>query len=198
MRAGSGGSFVTARLGERELSFTLSQPGEHWVANALAVLAAVEAAGGDLGLAGLALAELGGLPGRGERFRTPAGALVLDESYNANPTSMRATLAVLADEPGRHVAVLGAMGELGADSAAYHADLAQPVLDARVETILLVGEAMAPLAAALERKVNVVHVADTGAAIAALDDVVQAGDAVLVKGSNSVGLSRVVAALRGA
>ena len=197
MRSGAGGSFVTARLGERELSFTLSQPGEHWVANALAVLAAVEAAGGDLGLAGLALAELGGLPGRGERFHTPDGALVLDESYNANPTSMRATLAVLADEPGRHVAILGAMAELGAKSAAYHAELAQPVIDARVETILLVGEAMRPLGLALEQKVNVVHVAEVGAAVAALGDVVRAGDAVLVKGSNSVGLARVVAALRG-
>jgi UDP-N-acetylmuramoyl-tripeptide--D-alanyl-D-alanine ligase len=197
MRSDSGGSFVTARVGERELSFTLSQPGAHWVANALAVLAAVDAAGADLGLAGLALAELGGLPGRGARFRTASGALVLDESYNANPTSMRATLAVLADEPGRHVAVLGAMAELGVDSAAYHADLAQPVLDAGVETILLVGEAMAPLATALEQKVNVVHVPDAAAAVAALRDVVRSGDAVLVKGSNSVGLSRVISALGG-
>ncbi|WP_299650222.1 UDP-N-acetylmuramoyl-tripeptide--D-alanyl-D-alanine ligase [Sphingomonas bacterium] len=200
MRSGVGGSFVTARLGERELSFTLSQPGTHWVSNALGVLAAVDAAGGDLGLAGLALAELGGLPGRGARFQAAVAggtALVLDESYNANPASMRATLAVLGDEPGRHVAILGTMAELGDDSAAYHAELAQPVIDARVETILLVGEAMAPLADALEQKVNVVHVPDASAAIVVLPDVVQAGDTVLVKGSNSVGLSRVVAALGG-
>ena len=200
MRASTGGSFVTVRLGDRELSFTTAQPGAHHVQNALAVLAAVDAVGGDLGLAGLALAELGGLPGRGARFQAAVDggtALVLDESYNANPASMRATLAVLADEPGRHVAVLGAMGELGEDSAAYHADLAQPVIDARVETALLVGEAMAPLAAALEQRVNVVHVADATAAIGALPDIVRGGDAVLVKGSNFVGLSRVVARLRG-
>ena len=197
MRTATGGSFVTAKVGARELSFTLSQPGAHHVANALAVVAAVAAAGADLGLAGLALAELGGLPGRGARFMAANGALVLDESYNANPASMRATLAVLADEPGRHVVVLGAMGELGEGSGDYHAALAAPVLAAHVETALLVGEAMAPLAAALEQKVNVVHVADAAAAVAALGGVVRAGDTVLVKGSNAVGLSRVVAAFRG-
>ena len=199
MRSATGGTFVTAKVGARELSFTLAQPGEHWVANALAVLAAVDAAGGDLGLAGLALAELCGLPGRGARFHARVGggtALVLDESYNANPTSMRATLAVLGDEPGRHVAVLGAMAELGEKSPAYHAELATPVRDARVEAILLVGEAMAPLAHALERDVEVVHVADAAIASARLGDMLRAGDAVLVKGSNSVGLARVVAALR--
>ncbi|WP_425228278.1 UDP-N-acetylmuramoyl-tripeptide--D-alanyl-D-alanine ligase [Sphingomonas sp.] len=206
MRSAMGGSFVTVRLGakadERELSFTLAQPGAHHVSNALGVLACVDAAGGDLGLAGLALAEFGGLPGRGARFTatvTGGTALVLDESYNANPASMRATLAVLAEEPGRHVAILGQMGELGVDSAVYHLDLAGPITAAHVQAILLVGEAMTPLAAALERKVNVVHVpdADAAAAVARLPGLIRAGDAVLVKGSNAVGLARVVAALRG-
>jgi UDP-N-acetylmuramoyl-tripeptide--D-alanyl-D-alanine ligase len=203
MRVKTGGSFVTAKVGERELSFTLSQPGEHWVSNALAVLAAVDAAGGDLGLAGLALADLGGLAGRGARFTAavdggphPGGALIIDESYNANPASMAATLAVLAREPGRHVAVLGEMRELGDKSPAYHAALSGPVLDARVETAVLVGEAMAPLAAALEQKVNLVHVPDAATALEAVRAVLRDGDAVLVKGSNGVGLARVVAELR--
>ena len=197
MRTPTGGSFVSVRLSAHELSFTLAQPGAHHVSNALGVLAAVDAAGGDLGLAGLALAELGGLPGRGARFVTAGGVLVLDESYNANPTSMRATLAVLGEEPGRHVAVLGAMGELGDDAPRYHAELAQPVLDAQVEAMVLVGEAMAPLATALEQKVNVVHVPDAATAVAALPALLHDGDTVLVKGSNAVGLARVVAALRG-
>ena len=200
MRLATGASFVTARVGDRELSFTLSQPGQHWVSNALAVIAAVDAVGADLGLAGLALADLGGLAGRGARFMTmvPGGeALVIDESYNANPASMRATLGVLAAEPGRHVAVLGEMRELGAASADYHAALADPVLAARADPVLLVGEAMAPLAAALEGKADIVHVADAAAALDRLAAMLVPGDAVLIKGSNGVGLSRVVAGLKG-
>ncbi|AXJ96025.1 MULTISPECIES: UDP-N-acetylmuramoyl-tripeptide--D-alanyl-D-alanine ligase [unclassified Sphingomonas] len=200
MRLPTGGTFVSARIGAHELSFTLSQPGMHWVSNALAVLAAVDAAGADLGLAGLALAEMGGLAGRGLRFLAPAAGgemLVIDESYNANPASMRATLAVLAQEAGRHLAVLGEMRELGDDSAAYHAGLADPVCAARVETALLVGEAMTPLAKALEGRVDVVHVPDAATALGRLRDIARAGDAVLVKGSNGVGLSRLVAGLGG-
>jgi UDP-N-acetylmuramoyl-tripeptide--D-alanyl-D-alanine ligase len=200
MAVKTGGTFVTARVGDRELSFTIAQPGAHWVSNALAVLAAVDAVGGDLGLAGLALAELGGLPGRGARLlaELPGGeALVIDESYNANPASMAATLAVLAAEPGRHVAVLGEMRELGDGSPAYHAALAEPIAAARVETALLVGEQMAPLAQALEGRIEFVHVPTAAAALEVLKGMLAPGDAILVKGSNGVGLSRIVAALAG-
>ena len=200
MAVKTGGTFVTAKIGERELSFTIAQPGAHWVSNALAVLAAVDAVGSDLGLAGLALAELGGLPGRGARLIAKVGdgeVLVIDESYNANPASMAATLAVLGTEPGRHVAVLGEMRELGEGAPAYHAALAEPLIAARVETALLVGEQMAPLAQALEGKVKFVHVPTAAAALEVLPDMLAPGDAVLVKGSNGVGLSRIVAALAG-
>ncbi len=200
VRLATGSTFVTAQFGAHELSFTMAQPGMHWVSNALAVLACVDAAGADLGLAGLALAELGGLQGRGARFMAslPGGeALVIDESYNANPSSMRATLAVLKQEPGRHVAVLGEMRELGAASADYHAGLAEPILAANVEMALLVGEAMAPLAQALEGKVETVHVGDAAAALTSLRTILAPGDAVLIKGSNGVGLARVVASLGG-
>ncbi len=198
MRTRTGGTFVTARLGARELSFTLSQPGAHWVSNAMGVLAAVDAAGGDLELAGLALAELGGLPGRGARLLVPAGAgeaLVIDESYNANPASMRATLDVLAQEAGRKIAVLGEMRELGAHSDAFHAELSGPIAAAGVDFAILVGEAMTPLANALEGHVDFVHVPDAASARGRLEDALQAGDAVLIKGSNGVRLSTVVAAL---
>jgi UDP-N-acetylmuramoyl-tripeptide--D-alanyl-D-alanine ligase len=201
MRAANGGTFVTARVGARELSYTIGQPGAHWVANSLAVLAAVDTVGGDLALAGLALAELGGLAGRGARFmaKVPGGeALVIDESYNANPASMRATLAVLgAETASRKLAVLGEMRELGEASAAFHAELAGPVRSAGVQSVILVGEAMAPLAAALENGMEIVHVADAAAAGDRLMAMLAPGDAVLIKGSNGVGLAKLVAALAG-
>ncbi|WP_431470081.1 UDP-N-acetylmuramoyl-tripeptide--D-alanyl-D-alanine ligase [Sphingosinithalassobacter sp. LHW66-3] len=201
MKTRTGGTFITARLPGGELSFTLGQPGSHWVANAMAVLAAVDAAGGDLELAGLALAELGGLPGRGARFLAAVDggeALVIDESYNANPASMRATLAVLAEAQGtRKLAVLGEMRELGAASADYHAGLAEPVRAAGVGYAILVGDAMAALAKELEGRVEFVHVADAASARDRLAAVLAPGDAVLVKGSNAIGLANVVAALAG-
>ncbi len=198
MRVRTGGTFVTARFGQRELSFTIAQPGAHWVSNAMGILAAVDAAGGDMEMAGLALAEMGGLAGRGARFmaQVPGGeALVIDESYNANPSSMRATLAVLANEPGRKLAVLGEMRELGEHSDAFHAALAEPIVASGVSYAILVGEAMAALANALEGKVEFVHVPDAATARERLFAVLAPGDAVLVKGSNGVRLSGVVAAL---
>ncbi len=198
MRTRTGGTFVTARFGDGELSFTIAQPGAHWVSNAMGILAAVDAAGGDLEMAGLALAEMGGLPGRGARFLTKVGngeALVIDESYNANPASMRATLAVLGQEMGRKIAVLGEMRELGEHSDAFHAGLAEPIESAGVSHVVLVGEAMAALANALEGRVDFVHVPDAATARERLEAVLAPGDAVLVKGSNGVRLSTLVAAL---
>jgi len=198
-KAANGGTFVTARVGEREVSFTVSQAGKHWVSNSLAVLAAVDAVGGDLALAGLALADLGGLAGRGARFAVELNggrALVIDEAYNANPASMRVTLAVLGEEAAtRKIAVLGEMRELGDKSDDYHAALAGPVRDAGVQLVILVGEKMEPLAEALEGEVEIVHVPDAAAARDRLMATLEAGDAVLIKGSNGVGLSAVVAAL---
>lgn len=198
MRTRTGGTFVTARFDARELSFTIGQPGAHWVANAMAILAAVDAVGGDLELAGLALAEMDGLAGRGRRFLAPVRdgeALVIDESYNANPASMRATLAVLGQEPGRRLAVLGEMRELGDHAEAFHAELAEPIAEAGVAKAILVGPAMAPLAKALEGRTDFVHVPDAAAALSRLEAMLHPGDAVLVKGSNGVRLATVVAAL---
>ena len=199
MRTKLGGTFVTARLGQRELSFTVSQPGAHWVSNAMAILAAVDAAGADLELAGLALAELGGLTGRGARFLAPVPggeALVIDEAYNANPASMRVTLDVLGHEQAaRKIAVLGEMRELGEHSEAFHAELSGPIEAAGIDRVILVGELMGPLANALEGHVDFVHVPDATAARDHLLDILGPGDAVLIKGSNGVRLSSVVAAL---
>ena len=195
------GTMVTVRLPEAELSFTLSQPGAHWVSNALAVLAAVDALGGDLAAAGLALADFEGLAGRGAHHRIRVGdgnALLIDESYNANPTSMAATLEVLGTtEAARRIAVLGAMRELGPASDALHAGLAEPVLAAGVDYALLVGSGMEPLAEALEGKVECAHWPDASSAGEALQKLIRPGDAILIKGSNAIGLGRIVTTLTG-
>ena len=193
------GSLITATLPDAELCFTVGQHGAHWVSNALAVIAAVSALGGDLAVAGLALAELEDLAGRGARYTLANGAMLIDESYNANAVSMAATLQVLADETAtRRIAVLGEMRELGSESDALHAGIAKPLLAADVDFVLLVGPAMTALAKALEGKVDFRHVADTAAAIDVLPSIIAPGNVILIKGSNGVGLSALVAALRNA
>ena len=197
VRAEDGGSLITAALLDSDVTFTISQRGDHWVSNALAVLAAVEAVGGDSGIAGLALADLAGLKGRGARHnvRLEGGeALLIDESYNANPASMAATLRSLGAEPGveRRIAVLGPMRELGEHSDRLHAGLAPAVLDAKVDELVLVGEEMLPLEQALGGQVHVTRAADADEAAGLLSRLLRPGDAVLVKASNSIGLARVV------
>ena len=212
IRAHNGGSLITADFGDRRICYTVSLPGDHWVVNSLAVMAAVRAVGGDLGAAGLALAEMEGLAGRGARHAVAApggdgsgGALLIDESYNANPGSMAVTIAELGRTPARRrIAVLGAMKELGGASDAYHADLAAPLLAAGVDRVVLVGDEMGALAqvlgksaaGVLGKRIDVAHVANAGEALALMTAYkLEGGDAVLVKGSNSVGLAALVQAL---
>jgi len=203
VRSSEGGSLITAALLGCELTFTISQRGDHWVSNALAVLATVEALGLDSALAGLALADLGGLKGRGERHRLRAGGgevLLIDESYNANPASMAATLKSLGAEAGveRRIAVLGPMRELGEHSDALHAGLALAVLEAKVDELILVGEEMRPLEAAVAGEVRVQRAHGSDDAADLLAAMLRAGDAVLVKASNSVGLAKLVEQVKGA
>lgn len=199
VRAANGGSLVTAIFPDAELCFTVAFPGEHWVSNALGVLAAVEALGGDLAQAGLALADLEGLAGRGARHRVPVKdgtALVIDESYNANPASMAATIRQLGkEEADRRIVLLGAMRELGSESDRYHAELAEPLAEANVDFALLVGDEMKPLAKALEGRIELVQRPDAASALERLSKILEPGDAVLIKGSNAIGLSRVVDSL---
>jgi UDP-N-acetylmuramoyl-tripeptide--D-alanyl-D-alanine ligase len=163
----------------------------------MAVLAAVEAVGADVALAGLALADLGGLKGRGERHVIALGGgelLLIDESYNANPASMAATLKSLGEERDaqRRIAVLGPMRELGEHGPSLHAGLAPAVLSAHVDELILIGDEMRPLDEALEGRLPVDRVGTVDEAIETLRRIVRAGDAVLVKASNSVGLAKLV------
>ena len=205
--ATNGGSLVTADMGDTRICYTVAAGGDHWIMNSLAVMAAVRAVGGDLGAAGLSLAEMEGLVGRGARHQIslPDGgsALLIDESYNANPASMRATLAQLSATPAtRRIAVLGAMKELGDFTPGFHAALAEPLAASGVQFALLVGPEMEALACelgkgvlnTLGKPVGFAHCANTEEAVATLSTFGLAdGDAVLVKGSKSVGLAKLVA-----
>jgi UDP-N-acetylmuramoyl-tripeptide--D-alanyl-D-alanine ligase len=196
-------SAVEANILGSAVSYKIGAPGRHLALNSLAVLAAAVLAGADLALAALALAQWQPSAGRGRRFvlGAPGGdALLIDESYNANPASMRAALALLGQAEigprGRRIAVLGDMLELGADGARLHAELADAVIAANVDSVYCSGPLMHALWEALPSQVRGGY-AETAAAlepsvIAALN----AGDAVMVKGSLGSKMGPIVKALQ--
>jgi UDP-N-acetylmuramoyl-tripeptide--D-alanyl-D-alanine ligase len=193
------GSAVVAALRDTVLRYELPLPGRHWVMNSLAVLAAAHAAGADPARAAAALAGLTAPAGRGRRHELPwhGGRLVLiDESYNASPASMRAALAVLAAIPpgpgGRRIAVLGDMRELGEQSPRFHRELATPILEAAIDLVFLVGSEIAALHEALpeDRRGGLWRSVDE--AIPMVLARLRPGDVVTVKGSHGVGMGRVV------
>ena len=199
----SRGSTVEAVVCNTTLRFRVPVPGRHWVMNALAVLAAAQAAGATVERVAEALAELETLPGRGRRHQLAwrGGTLtVIDESYNASPPSMRAALAVLAAaEPGagaRRVAVLGDMLELGDASERLHRELAEPLAAAEVDRIFLIGEAIGALDEVLPEGKRGGLWRSPEEAMPALLRFLEPGDVVTIKGSRGVRVSRVVELLR--
>ncbi|HZT86522.1 MAG TPA: UDP-N-acetylmuramoylalanyl-D-glutamyl-2,6-diaminopimelate--D-alanyl-D-alanine ligase [Stellaceae bacterium] len=197
------GSTVAAVIDGQELRYRIGTPGEHWVMNSLAVVAAGSAAGADVSVMAAALAGLEAPAGRGHRQELPwrGGRLTLiDESYNASPASVRAALSVLAMvQPapgGRRIAVLGDMLELGGAAEGLHRDLAAPLFAAKVDRAFLVGSAMAALHTVLPEAVRGGHWPDVDEAVPALLDYLRPGDVVTVKGSHAGRIDRIVARLR--
>jgi UDP-N-acetylmuramoyl-tripeptide--D-alanyl-D-alanine ligase len=195
------GSWVTASVAGRRLSYRLGAQGAHWVSNSLAVLATVRALDLDVETAAGALADLGALPGRGARHTIPVDggdALLIDESYNANPTSVKAALAVLANAKGggRRIAVFGDMLELGADAEAAHAGLAPAVLEADVDLVFTCGPLMERLHNALPAARRGPHEPDSKALAPHVTDALKPGDRVLVKGSLGSRMAAVITALK--
>jgi UDP-N-acetylmuramoyl-tripeptide--D-alanyl-D-alanine ligase len=195
---------ISADIDGQAMTYKVGAPGRPWVINSLAVLAAVKAIGADLGLAGLALATLVPPAGRGSRHvvELPSGPLlVIDESYNASPASMRAALATLGTAPvargGRRIAVLGDMLELGTDSAGFHRDLAAAVEASGIDLVFCCGPDMRTLADALPASRRAAHAATSEMLLRDVVEAVRAGDAVMVKGSLGSRMAPIVAALRG-
>ncbi|HZQ12348.1 MAG TPA: UDP-N-acetylmuramoylalanyl-D-glutamyl-2,6-diaminopimelate--D-alanyl-D-alanine ligase [Pseudolabrys sp.] len=184
------------------VTYKLGAPGRHIVVNSLAVLAAASLAGADLALAALALGQLAPPVGRGARaiLRVPGGrALLIDESYNANPVSMAAAIALLGQAPvgprGRRIAVLGDMLELGPSGAELHRGLAAPLAAAKVDLVFCSGPLMKALWEALPSNRRGGY-ADTAAALEpAVVEAIRDGDAVMVKGSLGSKMGPIVKAL---
>lgn len=201
-KSGPDGSDVRASWRGRDLLYRVGAAGEHWVTNSLAVLAAVDALGADIEEAARSLESVAAMAGRGARRRVtlPGGTLLLiDESYNASPISMRAAFAVLAgiapEQGGRRIAILGDMLELGPESPALHAGLAAPIGAAGIDLVLSCGKFMAHLHDALPAARRGAHAENSAALVPLLAEVLRSGDVVTVKGSLGSKMKPVVEAI---
>jgi UDP-N-acetylmuramoyl-tripeptide--D-alanyl-D-alanine ligase len=194
---------MSGRVLSRKGVFDVLVPqfGIHALVNGGACFAVAGQLGVDLNQVATALRDFEAPPGRGNVVKLVIGTgdvVLLDESFNANPVSMRAALKILKNFPvsGRKVGVLGDMLELGETSGQLHIDLAQSVLDAGFEKLILVGPMMQGLAEVLAPKLEVAHYANAGNIADLLGEALAPGDVVMIKGSKGTKLSPVVEALR--
>jgi UDP-N-acetylmuramoyl-tripeptide--D-alanyl-D-alanine ligase len=187
------GMRIKADILGRAVDCLVGAPGAHIAANAVGALAAVALVDGDVLNAAAGLKDFTALKGRGARFQS-GDVTVIDESYNANPASMAAALALLGAAPGRKIAVLGDMLEMGAGN--YHAALAAPINSANTDLVFASGTAMKALWDVLPAKRRGAY-AETATGLAPeLLKALKPGDTVLVKGSNGSKMNVIVDALK--
>jgi UDP-N-acetylmuramoyl-tripeptide--D-alanyl-D-alanine ligase len=189
-------------LGVR-VAYRIGAPGKHLAQNSLAVMAAVALAGGDLALAALSMQDFAPAEGRGRKVLLETGSgqiTLLDESYNANPSSMRAAFAVAGTTPtgprGRRIAVLGDMLELGPSGERLHRELSEGIEASGINLVFAAGPLMKHLYDALPKARRGGYASDSAALEAAVLDGVRGGDVVTVKGSNGSRMGRIVSALK--
>ena len=201
--AGADASMVEARVHDETVAYRIGQPGRHVALNSLAVLATAAALGLDLHEVAGALGGLKPATGRGERFRLRGAAgeiLLIDESFNANPASMRAALAALRLTPvppgGRRIAVLADMGELGEEGPPAHRALSDAVADAGVDLVFAAGPLMRGMWDALPPALRGAHAPSAAELGPVVLDALRDGDAVVVKGSKFTLLSKLVPLIR--
>jgi UDP-N-acetylmuramoyl-tripeptide--D-alanyl-D-alanine ligase len=199
---GPEGSDVVVRVEGQRIAYRLGAPGAHIAQNSLAVVAALEALGADTQRAVAALAGLNAAKGRGARHEVQledGPVLLIDESYNANPASVRAALAAMATVPrslyARRIAVLGDMLELGEQAARLHEDLREPVGGADIDLVFACGPSMRRLFAALPPARRGEWAETSQGLIAPLLAAVRPGDVVMIKGSLGSHMAPLVDAL---
>lgn len=199
-------SCITVSLGGQEAAVKISAPGRHIVQNMLAVMGAAHLVGADMTKVVLALASLQAEAGRGAQYRLRHGDgtfTLIDESYNANPASMRAALSLLEStepqgegiEKGRRIAVLGDMLELGKQSSKLHGDLARPIVDTHVNMLFIGGAHMSALKSAMPAEIQVEYRESVDELLPLVVKAVRPGDVVMIKSSKSIGFVKIVNAL---
>jgi UDP-N-acetylmuramoyl-tripeptide--D-alanyl-D-alanine ligase len=193
---------VRTQLRGSAIMFDLMQTGRHWGLNSLAVLLVLEAMNVPVETAFAALSEFAPLEGRGAERLVGKGAgafRLVDESYNANPLSMRASLISLGGRqvgpPGRKIVALTDMLELGPEAERFHADLAQPIEDAGVDLVFCAGPLMKALWDSLPPARQGAYAASAAELAPLLVEAVRPSDVVMVKGSNGSRASTLVTAL---
>jgi UDP-N-acetylmuramoyl-tripeptide--D-alanyl-D-alanine ligase len=191
------GMRVKADILGRAVDCLVGAPGEHIARNVVAALAAVVLVDGDVLNAAAALKDFTALKGRGARFEAN-GIQVIDESYNANPASMAAALALLGHAKGRKLAVLGDMLEMGEGGPALHAALIEPIAAAQADLVFASGRQMKALWDALPASRRGAYAEDSAALAPKLTSALKPGDTVLVKGSLGSRMAVIVEALKGA
>ncbi len=197
------GNEVKANILGQNLTFLVGVPGAHMAFNAVGTLLAAAAAGASPEICAAALERYRIPAGRGGRqtLHTPSGSfLLIDESYNASPVAVRAAIHALGQtevaSSGRRTAVLGDMRELGATAPQLHADLAESLVAARIDTVHTCGAMMERLYNVLPPALRGHHAPDSATLAPLVAAEVQAGDVVMVKGSHSMELTKVIAALK--
>ena len=190
---------MVARAFGRDIRYRIGSPGRHIVQNSLGVIAVIEALGADLDAALEAYASVVPPGGRGARIGLAKGLVLIDESYNANPASMRAAFALLAQATpkpgGRRIAVIGDMRELGPDAARLHAGLAEDLSTSGIDLVFACGPLMASLWDAIPNASRGAWAADSAALEPQLLEALRPGDVVMVKGSLGSRMGRIVQAL---
>jgi UDP-N-acetylmuramoyl-tripeptide--D-alanyl-D-alanine ligase len=186
------GARVTIDVGETPVTLDVPFTARHHAQNLAAALLAYDALGLPLDRAQEGASRIAFSRWRGEETQLADGTLLINDAYNANPVSMRAALEHLAARAGerRRVAVLGTMAELGADAPRYHEEIGALAAELDIAAVLAVGEEARAYVTGANGRVETLWAPDAEAAAALLDELRRPGDAILLKGSRSVGLER--------
>ncbi len=188
------GSVLHALTPLGELHVLLQVPGAHNARNAIAAASAAIALEIPLATITQALQNFGGVAGRLQRKAGKAGATLIDDTYNANPASMRAALEVLATASGQRIFVLGDMGELGDDAAQFHRDIGRAARDLGIAKLFALGELSTGAVAEFGKGAQ--HFATLENLCAAVENALDNSTTVLIKGSRFMQMERVVKQLQ--